>query len=127
LRLFFHPNKVLIKGLWRYFAAGTNDQLAVQEFEPLHMLYIQAVRLGSIGIDITTIGASGAIFGLYGIFLIPLLTNVFPKNFRKAMLLNTTVYVSLNLLMGLAGGIDNAAHIGGLLSGGVIDFCCFLV
>jgi len=72
-----------------------------------------------------SVGASGAIFGLYGIFLVLLLTNVFSKDFRKAMLLNTAVYVGLSLLMGLAGGIDNAAHIGGLLSGGIIGLLLF--
>ena len=64
-----------------------------------------------------SVGASGAIFGLYGVFLAILLTKVFPKGFSKAFLISTLVFVGFNLLMGLTGGIDNAAHIGGLASG----------
>lgn len=67
-----------------------------------------------------SIGASGAIFGLYGVFLSLMLMKVFPKNFSKAFLVSTLIFVGYNLLMGLAGSIDNAAHIGGLISGFVI-------
>lgn len=67
-----------------------------------------------------SIGASGAIFGLYGIFLALLLTKVYPPDFAKSFLISTIIFIGYNLLMGLAGGIDNAAHIGGLLSGFVI-------
>lgn len=64
-----------------------------------------------------SVGASGAIFGLYGVFLALLLVNIFPKDMKGGFLLSTSIFVGYNLLMGLTGGIDNAAHIGGLLSG----------
>ena len=64
-----------------------------------------------------SVGASGAIFGLYGVFLAFLLTKIFPPDFAKSFLICTAVFVGFNLIMGLTGGIDNAAHIGGLLSG----------
>jgi rhomboid protease GluP len=67
-----------------------------------------------------SVGASGAIFGLYGLFLALMLTKVFPPSLGKALLLSTVVFIGFNLIMGLVGGIDNAAHIGGLLSGFVI-------
>ena len=67
-----------------------------------------------------SVGASGAIFGLYGFFLATLLLKVFPPDFGKAFLTSTLVFVGFNLLMGFTGGIDNAAHIGGLVSGFVI-------
>ena len=67
-----------------------------------------------------SVGASGAIFGLYGFFLATLLMKVFPPDFGKAFLASTLVFVGFNLLMGFTGGIDNAAHIGGLLSGFII-------
>jgi membrane associated rhomboid family serine protease len=67
-----------------------------------------------------SVGASGAIFGLYGVFLALLLTKIFPPDFAKSFLISIAIFVGFNLLMGLTGGIDNAAHIGGLLSGFVI-------
>ncbi len=67
-----------------------------------------------------SVGASGAIFGLYGFFLALLLLKVFPPDFSKTFLVSTSIFIGFNLLMGLTGGIDNAAHIGGLLSGFII-------
>jgi rhomboid protease GluP len=72
-----------------------------------------------------SVGASGAIFGMYGIFLAFLLTKVFPPDFSKAFLASTIVFIGFNLLMGLTGGIDNAAHIGGLLSGFVLGLLLY--
>ncbi|HEX4372356.1 MAG TPA: rhomboid family intramembrane serine protease, partial [Puia sp.] len=73
-----------------------------------------------------SIGASGAIFGLYGVFLSLLLTKVFPKDFSKAFLTSTLIFIGYNLLMGFAGaGIDNAAHIGGLVSGFIIGLILY--
>ena len=65
-------------------------------------------------------GASGAIFGLYGALLSLLLTNTFNKKGKKGLLIMFGLYVGINLLWGLMGGVDNAAHIGGLLSGALI-------
>jgi len=50
-------------------------------------------------------------------FLTLLLTNIFPVNVKKPMLVTTSIYIAYNLLYGLTGGIDNAAHIGGFISG----------
>ncbi len=66
------------------------------------------------------VGASGAIFGMYGVFLSLLTTNYIQKTLRKTMLRSILFFVLLNLLYGLEGNTDNAAHIGGLLSGIVI-------
>lgn len=65
-------------------------------------------------------GASGAIFGMYGVFLALLLSNLIDKDTRKALLTSIGIFVGYNLISGLKDGIDNAAHIGGLLSGMLI-------
>lgn len=67
-------------------------------------------------------GASGAIFGMYGVFLALLLTNLIPKQVRTALLQSIGIFIVLNVIYGMRGNIDNAAHIGGLLSGAVIGF-----
>ncbi len=64
-----------------------------------------------------SVGASGAIFGMYGLFLALLLAKIFHPEFAQAFLSSTLIFVGFNLLMGFQGGIDNAAHIGGLVSG----------
>jgi rhomboid protease GluP len=68
-------------------------------------------------------GASGAIFGLYGVFLAMLTTNFIEKAARKTLLTSISVFVFYNLVNGMKGGIDNAAHIGGLVSGLVVGYC----
>lgn len=67
-------------------------------------------------------GASGAIFGMYGVFLAMLTTNLIEKSARKALLTSILIFVGYNLINGMKGGIDNAAHIGGLLSGLLIGY-----
>ena len=69
-------------------------------------------------------GASGAIFGMYGVFLAMLTTNLIEKSARKALLTSIAVFVGYNILNGLKpnSGIDNAAHIGGLIGGLVIGY-----
>lgn len=67
--------------------------------------------------EIVSAGASGSIFGLYGIFLAYLLFHRIPRAQRKALLTSILIFVGYNLLYGLRAGIDNAAHIGGLLGG----------
>jgi membrane associated rhomboid family serine protease len=72
-----------------------------------------------------SVGASGAIFGLYGLFISLMLTKVYPVEFSKAFLSSILIFVGFNLLMGLTGGIDNAAHIGGLISGFIIGLILY--
>ena len=70
-------------------------------------------------------GASGAIFGLYGAILALLLTNAFPEGGKKGIFTGIGIYVAVSLLWGLTGGIDNAAHIGGLLSGALLGIILY--
>ena len=76
----------------------------------------------------TSAGASGAIFGLSGVLLILLFRDVLPieKESREKLLTGVIQFTVLNLFVGgvqnyLPGifhaRVDNAGHIGGLLSG----------
>lgn len=93
--------------------------------------FVSAYLLTGITASITSLwwhdltisaGASGAIFGMYGVFLAMLTTNLIEKTARKALLTSIAVFVGYNLINGLKGGIDNAAHIGGLIGGLVIGY-----
>ncbi|MBN8671511.1 MAG: rhomboid family intramembrane serine protease [Chitinophagales bacterium] len=75
--------------------------------------------------DTVSAGASGAIFGLYGIFLAMLTTNLIDKATRKAILPSIAVFVGYNLLYGMKDNVDNAAHIGGLIGGAILGFAYY--
>lgn len=67
-------------------------------------------------------GASGAVFGMYGLFLALLTTDLIPKKVRASLLQSIAIFVIFNLAYGMKGGIDNSAHIGGLVSGFIIGY-----
>lgn len=71
---------------------------------------------------VNSAGASGAVFGMYGVFLALLTTNLIPKQVRKPLLQSIVIFILFNLAYGLKGGIDSAAHIGGLISGTIIGY-----
>jgi rhomboid protease GluP len=62
---------------------------------------------------------------MYGVFLAMLTTNFIDKSVRKPLLLSIGVFVVLNLANGVKDGIDNAAHLGGLISGLVIGYAYY--
>ena len=78
-------------------------------------------RVGSVRLLLVYL-ASGAIFGLYGFLLLLLLSRKMVLNkFDRRALLGLVLYLVLSsLLSGLEGNIDNAAHLGGLLAGGLV-------
>jgi rhomboid protease GluP len=97
--------------------------------------FLSAYLLSGIGGSVASLfwhdltisaGASGAIFGMYGVFLAMLTTNLIEKAARQAMLTSVVIFVGYNLVSGLQGGIDNAAHIGGLVIGMVTGYSFYL-
>lgn len=70
-------------------------------------------------------GASGAIFGLFGIMLALLSTDFYERSARKALLISTAIFVSLNIIP-VGEGIDHAAHFGGIISGYVFGWIAYL-
>lgn len=66
------------------------------------------------------VGASGAIFGIMGLMIAFLATDktFLSQGARKQLLINFCIFGGYSLLQGFKHtGIDNAAHIGGLLTG----------
>lgn len=71
---------------------------------------------------VNSAGASGAVFGLYGLFFAFLTTDLIPKDVRRALLQNIGIFIFYNLIYGMRSGVDNSAHIGGLVSGFIIGY-----
>ncbi|MDO4790636.1 MAG: rhomboid family intramembrane serine protease [Porphyromonas sp.] len=90
------------------------------------LIYLLSGLIGSITSvlwhtpPVVGVGASGAIFGLYGAFVALLLTKAFSSVTMKSLLKDSVIFIGANLLIGIAPGIDNAAHIGGLIGGFVL-------
>ncbi len=73
-----------------------------------------------IGRPVNSIGASGAICGILGLLLGAYWRNRFNVGeFLGSQLIRWAVYI---LIFGLVVGADNAAHIGGMLSGGLFGY-----
>lgn len=65
-----------------------------------------------------SVGASGAIFGMYGVYIGLMSTSTLGRKDRKAALWSMVLYVAYSMGSGIKeAGIDNAAHIGGLVAG----------
>jgi membrane associated rhomboid family serine protease len=88
------------------------------------LFYLASAAAGStasfvFGGDIPSIGASGAIFGLFGILLTAARIH-HPVDRQSRGIVNQLVFLILiNIALGFAsnGSIDNAAHLGGLAAG----------
>jgi len=71
------------------------------------------------------VGASGAIFGLFGVFLAMLTTDHVVPEVRTKMLRTIAIFIAYTLVRGMRGNVDNAAHIGGLLGGIAIGYAYY--
>ncbi|MEP2239756.1 MAG: rhomboid family intramembrane serine protease [Maribacter sp.] len=67
--------------------------------------------------DVVSVGASGAIFGLYGVMLAFAVFKIYTNFILKYVWIFLSLSIGLSLLFGSIASVDNAAHIGGLASG----------
>jgi len=74
--------------------------------------------------DVASAGASGALFGLVGVLFVfgIKFRRELPEGFKRAFGTGMIPIITLNLFIGYLGRgfIDNAAHVGGLLSGAAL-------
>jgi len=95
--LFFAPRSI-------HFVAGIAASLASVSWQPA----------------INSVGASGAIFGIFGALMAAQLHNggSIPKNVLRPLRYTSSLYIALTLFAGFSKtGVDNAAHIGGIAAG----------
>ncbi len=88
------------------------------------VLYLACAAAGSVasfvfGGDVPAVGASGAIFGLFGVLLAANRVHHPVDRANRGLVSQLGFLVLLNLVFGFASGgqIDNAAHLGGLFAG----------
>ncbi|SKC43642.1 rhomboid family intramembrane serine protease [Maledivibacter halophilus] len=89
------------------------------------IIYLTAGLFGSLGSFIFTksvaVGASGAIFGLFGAYIYLYISR--PNVFNTKFLKNLLSIIGLNLFLGIVfPNIDNWAHIWGLVGGIIISW-----
>ena len=72
--------------------------------------------------SVVSVGASGAIFGLFGMLLAMLISKDRRVSlFRAPLLTSIAIYAGLNLFLGIiTPGIDLAAHVGGFAAGLIV-------
>ena len=88
------------------------------------VFYLVFAAAGSVasfvfGGDVPSVGASGAIFGLFGILLASGRVHHPVDRASRALVQQLGVLIAINIMFGFASGgsIDNAAHLGGLAAG----------
>lgn len=95
------------------------------------IIYLGAALIGSAlslhfsAQQAVSVGASGAVFGVTGALLVAVLQHrgKLPQAFGKQMVSSLGIFIVYAMLQGLSKpGIDNAAHVGGLLGGCLLAF-----
>jgi len=87
------------------------------------LFYLACAAAGSVGSFVfgggaTSVGASGAIFGLFGVLLAAGRMHHPVDRGSRALVSQIGTLIMINIVFGfVASGIDNAAHLGGLAAG----------
>lgn len=125
--IFLHSGAIhLILNLYVLYIIGLilEPEIKSTKFIILFLLLGAIASLSSLywKQDVVSVGASGAIFGMVGIYLSLLATNSISEE-SKSFLTRITIITAVTLLMGVMySSFDNAAHIGGLISGLTLGF-----
>lgn len=131
--IFLHGGVLhLLMNLYGLLIAGSLLEPVLGSFR-LMTSYLLAGVAGSIASVLfhpatVSVGASGAIFGLFGLLLVMMaMGDPRVAVLRRVFMTNVVVFVGLNLALGfLLPGIDNAAHIGGFAMGAALGFLIVL-
>jgi rhomboid protease GluP len=119
--LFFNSYALFIFGLEMERLYGPDRYLVVYI---LSGLFGSLASFASRGPEVFSAGASGAIFGIIGMNLAYFLLHreTFGQ-FGRQRVMNTLLIIGINLVFGFTvPGIDNLAHIGGLVAGFALGY-----
>ena len=123
--MFLHGGLMhIVSNLFTLFFIGlfAESILGVKRFTIVYILSGLGCSLASIywHDNTVSVGASGAIFGLFGAVIALNLMKSLSKKIDLTFLIMSSVFIGYNLLMGLFTNADNAGHLGGLFSGFII-------
>lgn len=109
-----------------YIGSIIEGRVGKWNFLGLYIITGVCASLASIGYryEGMGVGASGAIMGLFGIFIAYLCTSFFDKKARTAFLISTCIVVALSLYPS-EDRVDYAAHFGGFISGFILGLFSF--
>lgn len=120
--MFLHGGLIhILSNLFTLFFIGifTESIIGSKRFITTYILSGLGCSLASIywHDNTVSVGASGAIFGLFGVMIALILTKAFSKKIDIGFLIMSSIFIGYNLLMGLFTNSDNAGHLGGLFTG----------
>lgn len=78
-------------------------------------------------VNIISVGASGAILGLYGIRFVLVFHKDISNKIKKEILISTSLMLIATGAYGFTNNVDNAAHIGGFITGCLIGYFMLLI
>lgn len=116
---FFH----ILFNMYSLYVIGTQIEVAYGKVKYLIIYFISGIGASylsyQLAYDTLSIGASGAIFGLLGALLIFVIEK--RNGVKNGAIANLILVIGINLYIGLTStGIDNYAHVGGLVCGMVL-------
>ncbi len=112
----------LVFNMYALFSVAVHLEPQLGKLQYLTIYVCSAVLAGVASLcwhnePVNSAGASGAVFGMYGAFIAMVsLKLIVIKNMRP-LLLSILIFLLYNLVSAIRGGIDLAAHTGGLVSG----------
>jgi rhomboid protease GluP len=127
--LFLHGSLMhLAVNMYSLYSVGSMVEILCGRAKYLSVYFVCGLAASAASLGYNTlrarpaisIGASGAIFAIFGFFLVLmwLRKDLVHPSARRQTLQSGAIFIAANLFLGLANsGIDNAAHIGGLISG----------
>ncbi|MCK9202124.1 MAG: rhomboid family intramembrane serine protease [Gallionella sp.] len=117
----------VLLNMWALWEAG---KVAERIFghKQYALLYLMSGIMGGMASinwqqEVVSVGASGAVFGIYGALVAALMLrkDLLPGSITVQMRNSALVFITYALFNGFTkSGIDNAAHLGGLIAGAVI-------
>jgi membrane associated rhomboid family serine protease len=114
----------LLLNMYGLFMGGMMVEFAMGRWKFLTAYLVSGIAGSAVSYyfhdEVLSVGASGAVFGVFGMALGMLSVPAGENKDRLKMLGNLALYMVISLIYGMKEGIDNWAHGGGLVAGYLI-------